>query len=78
MNIDKDLTLLLIKKKYGGVVPLAKQLGVTRALIYYVVNGERGFKSTDTQSASVLEKLKADGVLVYDDSILCQQLKHVC
>lgn len=77
MNIDKDLTLLLIKKKYGGVVPLAKQLGVTRALIYYVVSGERGSRA-ETQSAAVLEKLKADGVLVYSNSALCQQLKQAC
>lgn len=78
MNIDKDLTLLMIKKKYGGVVPLAQQLGVTRALIYYVVSGERGFKSTESQSAMVLEKLKTDGALIFEDSILCQQLKQVC
>jgi len=77
MSIDKGLTLLLIKNKYGSINNFLSDQNMTRALFYTALSLDRAPIHKASKTRDLLTRLESEGLLVRMDSSLSLQLKHI-
>lgn len=69
-KIDKDFTLLKIRKCYGSVQHCSDVFGVNERTLYAAVSGSRGISNRETISKRIVDRLKKENLLVLDVSTL--------
>lgn len=75
MCIDKDLTLVLIKRKYGSISAFLDEISGTKALFYQALKTER-LVHKDSKTRQILTRLDSEGLIVWSDSDVALQLKQ--
>lgn len=71
MKINPKATYDRIRGRYGSMLKAASAFGVQPKMLYWPIRGVRGGKSHPAPVANVvLERLKAEDLLVYEQDVV--------
>lgn len=66
IKINNKATREAIRARYGSICAFVRDIGINQRTVQYVIDGKRGMADRHSSARLVLDRLRAEGLLVVE------------